>query len=171
MDAFVKRTPRNKQEVGGLSNNASSLDTGIRPAKKQRVEEIPDSESDESEALHDSNEERPRHSKSLNAEDDGQEILGTNRPTDVESALPETHTEAEAIQEYESFKLSQSQSQEKTDEKDEKPAWVRGKSSIYVDAFNLALDTVLDEESHLFDSKEKEIFQQWRDLNYEAQFL
>ena len=37
--------------------------------------------------------------------------------------------------------------------------------------FNLALDTVLDEESHLFDEAEKAVFEQWRALNYEAQYL
>jgi Fanconi-associated nuclease 1 len=52
-----------------------------------------------------------------------------------------------------------------------KPAFVRYKSSIYVDAFNLALDTVLDEESHLFDEKEMDVFRQWRELDYEAQYL
>lgn len=49
--------------------------------------------------------------------------------------------------------------------------WVRGKSSIYVDAFNLALDTVLEDETHLFDGKEMAVFDQWRGLDYEAQYL
>lgn len=43
--------------------------------------------------------------------------------------------------------------------------------SFYVDAFNLALETVLDEESHLFDEKEMMIFDKWKQLNYEAQYL
>ena len=50
-------------------------------------------------------------------------------------------------------------------------AWQKGKSSIYVDAFNLALETVLDEESHLFNEAEMEIFTQWRELSYESQYL
>ena len=49
--------------------------------------------------------------------------------------------------------------------------WTKGKSSIYVDAFNLALETVLDDERHLFDEKEMEVFNQWRVLHYEAQYL
>ena len=49
--------------------------------------------------------------------------------------------------------------------------WTRGKSSIYVDAFNLALETVLEDEGHLFDEKEMEVFNQWKGLEYEAQYL
>ncbi|TQS39008.1 hypothetical protein Golomagni_00473 [Golovinomyces magnicellulatus] len=45
------------------------------------------------------------------------------------------------------------------------------KSSIYVDAFNLALETVLEDERHLFDIKELQIFAYWKELNYEAQYL
>lgn len=44
-------------------------------------------------------------------------------------------------------------------------------SSLYTDAFNLALDTVLAEESHLFSEQEAEIFQRYRSLPYEAQYL
>lgn len=40
-----------------------------------------------------------------------------------------------------------------------------------MDAFNLALDTVLEDEAHLFDSKEMVVFEQWRTLDYEAQYL
>lgn len=49
--------------------------------------------------------------------------------------------------------------------------WKKGRSSIYVDAFNLALETVLDEESHLFDEAEMEVFRQWKELSYESQYL
>ncbi|KAK6340669.1 hypothetical protein TWF696_008994 [Orbilia brochopaga] len=45
------------------------------------------------------------------------------------------------------------------------------RSSIYVDAFNIALDTVLEDESYLFDDSEHEIFQKYRDLDYEAKYL
>jgi Fanconi-associated nuclease 1 len=44
-------------------------------------------------------------------------------------------------------------------------------SSIYVDAFNLALDTVLKEEAYLFSEEEAEIFAKYRSLDYEAQHL
>ena len=45
------------------------------------------------------------------------------------------------------------------------------RSSIYVDAFNIALDTVLEQEEHLFNKKEKAVFAAWRGLDYEAQYL
>ncbi|KAF2679356.1 hypothetical protein K458DRAFT_422394 [Lentithecium fluviatile CBS 122367] len=121
------------------------------PAKKYASREVADSEEDED-----------------NAEtEDGQGV----HTTDLESALPPVNTDAEAIEEYEAFKASQSESAEETAERLKDRKWVRGKSSIYVDAFNLALDTVLDEESHLFDGAEAEIFRLWRRLNYEAQYL
>lgn len=91
--------------------------------------------------------------------------------TDLESALPPIETSEEAIEEYEAFKASQEDKSEGAEERLNKRTWVRGKSSLYVDAFNLALDTVLDEESHLFDEAETEVFRVWRELNYEAQFL
>lgn len=91
--------------------------------------------------------------------------------TDLESALPEVKSGDDAIEEYEAFKASQEEQTEGTDERLEKRTWVRGKSSLYVDAFNLALDTVLDEESHLFDEAETEVFRIWRDLDYESQYL
>lgn len=43
--------------------------------------------------------------------------------------------------------------------------------SMYVDAFNLALDTVLKDESHLFSEAETEVFAKYRSLDYEAQNL
>ena len=48
---------------------------------------------------------------------------------------------------------------------------MRGRSSIYVDAFNLALETVLEEESHLFNEPELAVFDNWKALDYEAQYL
>lgn len=44
-------------------------------------------------------------------------------------------------------------------------------SSIYVDAFNLALNTVLQDELHLFSYAEQEVFAKYRSLEYEPQFL
>ncbi|KAL4805186.1 VRR-NUC domain-containing protein [Aspergillus unguis] len=95
--------------------------------------------------------------------------------TELESALPAIETDSHAIEEYES---SQQAEEEKEQEKESvqqermrSGRWRKGKSSIYVDAFNLALDTVLDEEEHLFSLAEKEVFRHWRELNYEAQYL
>ncbi|KAE8149052.1 VRR-NUC domain-containing protein [Aspergillus avenaceus] len=53
---------------------------------------------------------------------------------------------------------------------DETPVRQR-KSSIYVDAFELALDTVLGEEAHLFSHAEMEVFARWRALSYQARYL
>lgn len=44
-------------------------------------------------------------------------------------------------------------------------------SSIYVDAFDLALDTVLKEEAYLFDPEEQEIFAKYRSLDYEPRYM
>lgn len=44
-------------------------------------------------------------------------------------------------------------------------------SSLYTDAFNLALETVLAKECHLFSEQEARIFQKYRSLPYEAQYL
>ncbi|TGZ79121.1 hypothetical protein EX30DRAFT_365451 [Ascodesmis nigricans] len=44
-------------------------------------------------------------------------------------------------------------------------------TSIYVDAFNLALDTVLTDESYLFSTDELETFAVYRSLEYQAQYL
>ncbi|KAI0468627.1 VRR-NUC domain-containing protein [Xylaria cf. heliscus] len=92
-------------------------------------------------------------------------------PTAIESSLPEIKPDKQAIEEYEKSKASQSNDLGSAASRLDSRAWVRGKSSLYVDAFNLALDTVLDEEAHLFDDKEKRVFEQWRCLSYEAQFL
>ena len=40
-----------------------------------------------------------------------------------------------------------------------------------MDAFSLALDTVLKDESHLFSSKELAFFDGWKSLDYESQYL
>jgi Fanconi-associated nuclease 1 len=93
------------------------------------------------------------------------------RKTDLESALPTVKVDDEAIEAYEAFKASQEGTTDVTGERLEKRAWIRGKSSLYVDAFNLALDTVLEDESHLFDEAETDVFRVWRELSYEAQYL
>jgi Fanconi-associated nuclease 1 len=91
--------------------------------------------------------------------------------TDLESALPQVDTGDDAIKAYEAYKAEEESKAVGADERLEKRSWVRGKSSLYVDAFNLALDTVLDEEGHLFDEAETEVFRMWREIGYEAQYL
>lgn len=107
-----------------------------------------------------------------NDHDDDHEHNLKSSQTDLETSLPTIETEEQAIREYEA-------SQEK-DEVDQEPrlharlrdgSWQKGRSSIYVDAFNLALETVLEEESHLFDEAELHIFNEWKGLAYESQYL
>lgn len=154
MDAFVKRIPRD--DVASTNDSKPPVinhDETARPAKRIKRDEIPDSESE--------------------GEDDFQFVTENERlkVTDFENALPSADNE-DALKEYEAIKSSQNN--EVNDDGttiQTRPMWIKGRSSIYVDAFNLALDTVLDEESHLFDDKEKEVFAQWKELDYEAQFM
>ncbi|CAI7580708.1 unnamed protein product [Penicillium pancosmium] len=97
--------------------------------------------------------------------------------TDLEISLPAIETDENAIRAYEA---SQTEKNEHDEETESEPGlhvrlrdgvWQKGKSSIYVDAFNLALETVLEEESHLFDAAELCIFDEWKGLAYESQYL
>ncbi|KAL8784222.1 MAG: hypothetical protein Q9213_004114 [Squamulea squamosa] len=103
------------------------------------------------------------------AESDDDEGIPRASQTALENALPPVKTDKEAIAEYEATRAAEVD----LDFKDRlgQRKWVQGKSSIYVDAFFLALETVLDEESHLFDEAELAVFQKWRDLSYEGQYL
>ncbi len=92
------------------------------------------------------------------------------RRTDLESALPPIETDKEAIDAYEASRAAE-QAELGLKERLDGKNWVRGKTSIYVDAFNLALETVLEDESHLFDGAEHTVFTAWRELAYEAQYL
>ncbi|EKD20730.1 coiled-coil domain-containing protein MTMR15 [Drepanopeziza brunnea f. sp. 'multigermtubi' MB_m1] len=100
----------------------------------------------------------------------GEEPSRPQRPTELESVLPPVKTDKGAIDEYEAMRAAEEVPQDLKSRITQR-SWVQGKSSIYVDAFNLALETVLDDESHLFDEKEMEVFRQWRELRYEAQYL
>lgn len=102
--------------------------------------------------------------------DSGDENQITSRPTELESALPPVKIDKEAIKDYEA-KRAGGEVPADLKSRISQREWTRGKSSIYVDAFNLALDTVLEDEGHLFDEKELEVFNQWSDLQYEAQYL
>ncbi|GAB7364133.1 hypothetical protein MBLNU230_g4684t1 [Neophaeotheca triangularis] len=104
------------------------------------------------------------------SEDEIYEEEATARRTDLESALPPIQTDKEAIAAYEATRAAE-QAELGLEGRLGERKWVKGKSSIYVDAFNLALETVLEDESHLFDEAELALFQQWRELSYEAQYL
>lgn len=94
-----------------------------------------------------------------------------NSQTELESSLPAIETN-QAINEYETSRTVQDESDEPDlHQRMQNSSWQKGKSSIYVDAFNLALETVLNEEAHLFNEVEMEVFRQWKELSYEAQYL
>ncbi|PYI06077.1 VRR-NUC domain-containing protein [Aspergillus sclerotiicarbonarius CBS 121057] len=100
------------------------------------------------------------------AENDAE--IPSNSQTELESSLPAVQTDNRAIEEYES---SRAVDEPNLEQRLRDGTWRKGRSSIYVDAFNLALEIVLDEEAHLFDAAEMEVFRQWRELDYEAQYL
>jgi len=154
-----------------FSKPANSNDSEEPPAKKQKLDPSPSKRSPHKSAKS-ANHELPNS----DAEDGDNFVEGFEEPhkTDLESALPAVKTDAEAIEEYEAFKASQGEATNKEEPALEHPrtrTLAKWKSSIYVDAFNLALDTVLDEESHLFNEAELEVFKVWRSLSYESQYL
>lgn len=175
MDAFVKRLPRGDGEAQNnerpLQNSPAAVE---RPTKRLKRDEISDSESESEpeEPIELVAKHEPIEFTSEEAlPDEKDQRRAIERVTDFENALPPTEASQEAIEEYETLKSSQSNAGEEIPNKKIAPLWIKGRSSIYVDAFNLTLDTVLEEESSLFSSKELEIFSQWKKLNYEAQYL
>ncbi|RVX69175.1 hypothetical protein B0A52_07151 [Exophiala mesophila] len=113
---------------------------------------------------------------------DGEQEIGHVQATQLETALPPIQSDQDAIEAYEAYKSGEyEQIVEHTKNPDGSPtttrsrlesrSWVRGRSSLYVDAFNLALDTVLEDEGHLFNEAEMTLFSDWRLLDYEAQYL
>lgn len=170
MDAFVQRLPRPRPPSPARSPTRPSP-LGERPVKRAKVE-VSDSDEDDYKS---SDEEADTSGVTVNevSDEDAQddEDGRQTRKTDIESALPPVQVDKEAIEEYEIMRSSQASAHDDDQSSTKDRKWIRGKSSIYVDAFNLALDTVLADESHLFDAKERHIFQQWRQLDYEAQYL
>lgn len=139
----IKLSPAEEDENGWI----------IPPEKRPRYQdrEIPDSDADS------------------DAED--LKVATSARKTDLETALPQIKTDKEAIAEYEATRAAQEAQEGGLEGRLSQRKWIRGKSSIYVDAFNLALETVLEDESHLFNEAEMSLFTHWRELSYEAQYL
>lgn len=104
-------------------------------------------------------------------EEDESQSGTTVHKTNLESALPPVKTGKEAVADYEAIRATEETVPLDLRGRLGQRSWVKGKSSIYVDAFNLALETVLEDESHLFDEAEMAVFEHWKDLSYEAQFL
>ncbi|EAW11939.1 fanconi-associated nuclease 1 [Aspergillus clavatus NRRL 1] len=94
-----------------------------------------------------------------------------NSQTELESSLPAIQTDSKAIEEYELSRAAEQDDEPDLRQRLQDGKWRKGKSSIYVDAFNLALETVLEEEAHVFDEAEIEVFRQWKNLSYESQYL
>jgi Fanconi-associated nuclease 1 len=138
-----KRLKREQPTEGAISD--------APPSSQSRFRTIPDSDAD--------------------SDGDDNAIFESSRKTDLESALPPVTTDQEAIDEYEASRAAEGADTATAGDRLNERKWVKGRSSIYVDAFNLALETVLDEESHLFDDAEKALFGYWHGLNYEAQYL
>ncbi|KAK4247420.1 VRR-NUC domain-containing protein [Corynascus novoguineensis] len=185
MDRFIKRSKPSGIQVQA---DATFIDSKYEPAyeppeKRPRLGDIKVSDAETGDSTSASME-----------EDDGDALLFQGSTSDevtfdsvtnehnpsqprhqtaFESSLPAVATDEEAIEKYEAQRASQvsSSNAEIASARIENRDWVHGKSSIYVDAFNLALDTVLEDESHLFDTKEKCVFEHWRSLGYEAQYL
>ncbi|EAL86943.1 hypothetical protein KXX13_006272 [Aspergillus fumigatus] len=99
------------------------------------------------------------------------ESLVPNSQTELESSLPDIPTDQQAIAEYETSHVVGQDDEPNLRQRLQDGKWRKGKTSIYVDAFNLALETVLDEEAHLFNEAELEVFEQWKGLSYESQYL
>ncbi|MCJ1477598.1 hypothetical protein MMC13_006271 [Lambiella insularis] len=148
----AKRLKRFESTDSSLSRNASSEDDlePVSPLKQLR-RGVPDSE----------------------AESDNEDKLLALplQKTDLESTLPAIKTDKEAIAEYESTRAAETITSSDLHGRLGQRKWLQGKSSIYVDAFNLAFETVLEDESQLFDEAEIAVFEQWRSLSYEAQYL
>ena len=145
-----KRVKREQSTDSSLSRTPSESDGVVEYPKLPTLPdaEIPDSE----------------------AESDGETFAPTQK-TELESALAPVNTDKEAIAAYEASRAAGEISAAFLEDRINQRKWVKGKSSIYVDAFNLALETVLEDESHLFDEAEMAVFENWRGLDYEAQYL
>lgn len=196
MDKFVTRQRPSKQPhsepskvINATKGKGKESETVLREPPNKRVKrEIADSDADSDASFSDEGKPRRigRQTGRVKREDtaDSEALINddaqlqqsepethSGRPTAIESSLPEIETDKDAIQEYETFRASQGENSETVASRFVKREWVKGKSSLYVDAFNLALGTVLEDESHLFDDKERFLFDSWDNLSYEAQYL
>lgn len=166
MNKFVRKVSTTESEVDS-SRSPTPLPAEERSAKRIKRETLDDlGETEESDQnIVDKYDDLPQ----LHHVD--KEEPSQNAPTtEVERALPPTGTQEEAEEAYEEFKSSQAANDNSGDVKTDS-MWIKGRRSIYVDAFNLALDTVLEEEKQLFNEQELAVFQLWSELDYEAQYM
>ncbi|SPN97029.1 uncharacterized protein DNG_00545 [Cephalotrichum gorgonifer] len=168
MDRFVRRIPPLPSRVQTDADGPAEYSS--RPSKKARLSE--DSESDKNslkEVPSDIDSYAPGSPLEGPLGPFGDGDSGGALDTAFDSVLSEAKSD-EAIKEYEATSGSQND-KDTTEITPPKGAWAKGKSSIYVDAFNLALDTVLEDEAHLFDERERHVFDLWKTLSYECQYL
>lgn len=142
-----------------------------RPAKRSKQSEPDDTSDLDSRPSSPKPVPRDAPGSDADADDDNAQTPLSGRQTDLESALPPIKTDKEAVEEYEAQRAAEEAEALNAEGRLRDHKWTRGKSSIYVDAFNLALDTVLEDESHLFDEAETAVFESWRASSYEAQYL
>lgn len=160
-----------------VSGSIDLLDDGPSPAKRLKTLESTDDEDSRGVSGDEAvlrtpdiyRDEIPDSDVEDDADDD--EYVVPQQQTELESTLPPVKTDKEAIEEYETMRMADQDVPEDLKDRLGQRSWSKGKSSIYVDAFNLALETVLADERHLFDEKELEIFDQWWELEYEAKYL
>jgi Fanconi-associated nuclease 1 len=173
MDSFVKRTAMSRTPIEdlGVGPKDDSSSTIEPPSKKPKLDDEAPSDH-ESPQKYTSDDEPLSPGAPFPRRNDNDIGSNDNQPDTVfESSLPPTKTNDDAIDEYETYMSSQQVSTGDRSTRNTLSPWVKGKSSIYVDAFNFALDTVLEDEAHLFNSRERAVFEQWRCLDYEAQYL
>ena len=191
MDRFIRRSKlsiRREASVAAPSKSGGRLETGP-PLKRPRIEEFSSRDEDDKSPQSVDDEDdgegfqsshgldlsrQGSHTSEIEHTADDHSISEHEMETPIESSLPPVKTGRGAVDEYAALRASQLAEETPPTEiaGNEKPRqWARGKSSIYVDAFNLALDTVLEDESHLFDENEKAVFEAWKSLGYEAQYL
>lgn len=191
MDRFIRRSKlsiRREPRVATPSKSGGRSETGP-PLKRPRIEDFSNRDEDHEspQSIDDKDDgegfrlshgldlsRQGSHTSDIEHIADGRPIPEHEMETTIESSLPPVKTGRGAVDEYVALRASQLAEEIPPNEiaGNEKPQqWARGKSSIYVDAFNLALDTVLEDESHLFDENEKAVFEAWKSLGYEAQYL
>lgn len=148
-------------------------DFGDPPAKRMKRDDSVDTSLSRASSVDDSVDSHlpePMLKEIKDSEDESEDEFHSSQ-TDLESALPPVKTDKEAIEAYEASRAAEEAGAEFLQQRLGSRKWTKGKSSIYVDAFNLALETVLEEEIHLFDETETAVFNCWRSLSYEAQYL
>jgi Fanconi-associated nuclease 1 len=174
MDGFVRRLSVPKPDTRTCPPRESdSPRDAERPAKRTRLSKDVQAETDVPKSLLEDNDSStedcagPLLFSAVGSS--GDSIDSPALEAGLESTLPEAVSE-EAIRDYEATAGTQvaNEARGNTPRRGE---WVKGRSSIYVDAFNLALDTVLEHEAHLFDGRERHVFEEWRSLAYENQYL